>query len=525
MIANGYQSIVDQIEQLAISNLPNHELDFPTILKIFMADELRQPYCHTCNKPTQLKWNRNKGWPKYCSMKCCQNDPAIKEKVKIGLAQVNWDDAIESRKETMLARYGAEYQSQLPEAKESLIARTKAFHEQTDLVIAAKEKRAQTNLERYGVSHLSMDADYHCNRMNKAIETKKLKSHFQKEETITKYRISKLGAKKFLLAEDKQLWNQMYCHKKYRVGQIANKTGLSWDAIHYTLNKHGIAIDPERETINRSIAEIELFDVVRELCSDAIPSYKIGRKELDIFIPSKNLGIEFNGLYWHSERHVPMNYHADKVRHFAEHGIRVVQIWEDSFRDHREMVVRFLKNLLGGNSQRIGARKTVVRGIGNSEYWDFLNQNHLLGQNRTGIKYGLFHGDCLVAVMGFNKIASNEVDSDGGFELARFSNSNVSGAFGKLLKHFIDEYQPRLIKSFADLEIVDPNKNVYLSNGFIDDGRLAPDYSYYNPRTKQREHKKAWRKSKCAYRDWETDRKSTRLNSSHSAKSRMPSSA
>ena len=27
------------------------------------------------------------------------------------------------------------------------------------------------------------------------------------------------------------------------------------------------------------------------------------------------------------------------------------------------------------------------------------------------------------------------------------------------------------------------------------------------------------------YRDWETDRKSTRLNSSHSAKSRRPSSA
>ena len=30
---------------------------------------------------------------------------------------------------------------------------------------------------------------------------------------------------------------------------------------------------------------------------------------------------------------------------------------------------------------------------------------------------------------------------------------------------------------------------------------------------------------KHMYRDWETDRKSTRLNSSHSAKSRMPSSA
>ena len=31
--------------------------------------------------------------------------------------------------------------------------------------------------------------------------------------------------------------------------------------------------------------------------------------------------------------------------------------------------------------------------------------------------------------------------------------------------------------------------------------------------------------SLAPYRDWETDRKSTRLNSSHSAKSRMPSSA
>ena len=30
---------------------------------------------------------------------------------------------------------------------------------------------------------------------------------------------------------------------------------------------------------------------------------------------------------------------------------------------------------------------------------------------------------------------------------------------------------------------------------------------------------------KAYYRDWETDRKSTRLNSSHSGESRMPSSA
>ena len=37
--------------------------------------------------------------------------------------------------------------------------------------------------------------------------------------------------------------------------------------------------------------------------------------------------------------------------------------------------------------------------------------------------------------------------------------------------------------------------------------------------------REAQKKGKKCYRDWETDRKSTRLNSSHSRASRMPSSA
>ena len=43
---------------------------------------------------------------------------------------------------------------------------------------------------------------------------------------------------------------------------------------------------------------------------------------------------------------------------------------------------------------------------------------------------------------------------------------------------------------------------------------------------RQRVGSRGWEtKQDILYRDWETDRKSTRLNSSHSAKSRMPSSA
>ena len=57
-------------------------------------------------------------------------------------------------------------------------------------------------------------------------------------------------------------------------------------------------------------------------------------------------------------------------------------------------------------------------------------------------------------------------------------------------------------------------------------------YPDYRAETYMQEEFEAWEKEQLAkqeeyrtYRDWETDRKSTRLNSSHSAKSRMPSSA
>ena len=56
------------------------------------------------------------------------------------------------------------------------------------------------------------------------------------------------------------------------------------------------------------------------------------------------------------------------------------------------------------------------------------------------------------------------------------------------------------------------------------------DYRSYKKEIKQiqQENKKLLEKQKDidgSYRDWETDRKSTRLNSSHEIPSRMPSSA
>ena len=63
---------------------------------------------------------------------------------------------------------------------------------------------------------------------------------------------------------------------------------------------------------------------------------------------------------------------------------------------------------------------------------------------------------------------------------------------------------------------------VYESNG------THPTYTYaayFNPALANEEFRVKGTAAAGAYRDWETDRKSTRLNSSHSGESRMPSSA
>ena len=64
-------------------------------------------------------------------------------------------------------------------------------------------------------------------------------------------------------------------------------------------------------------------------------------------------------------------------------------------------------------------------------------------------------------------------------------------------------------------------KNIDFRDEWIDKNKVIKSLSDSN----FDENKWINRLIACGYRDWETDRKSTRLNSSHRSLSRMPSSA
>ena len=82
---------------------------------------------------------------------------------------------------------------------------------------------------------------------------------------------------------------------------------------------------------NRSIDEIELFNWINNLIP-CIPNYKIPHsngKELDIYIPTLSLGIEFNGIYWHSTAYKDKNFHVDKLDYCKKNNIKLIYVWED----------------------------------------------------------------------------------------------------------------------------------------------------------------------------------------------------
>lgn len=228
------------------------------------------------------------------------------------------------------------------------------------------------------------------------------------------------------------------------------------------------------------------IDLVR---SDRI---QIAPKELDIWIPSKSLAIEFNGLYWHSEKFKHKNYHREKYLACKDRGIRLLQVWEDDWLYRRPIVEGMILNRLGLNAaDTVGARKTMVdRVVPVAEARRFLERNHIQGWTSASYRYGLrFEGE-LVALLNMKSVLGQDADWD----LVRYATDrSVPGGFSKLLKAFRSDHAGS-IKTFADLTWSDGD--LYKKTGFKQTAILEPDYCYVRANSRQREHKFGYRKSR-----------------------------
>lgn len=224
--------------------------------------------------------------------------------------------------------------------------------------------------------------------------------------------------------------------------------------------------------------------------------------ELDIYIPSLKIALEYNGLYWHSEDKKDKNYHLEKTEACESRGIRLIQIFEDEYLNHKDIVLSKLKHLLGKDSQtKIMARKCAVNKIDKKTAENFLNKNHIQGFANSSIYLGAFFKTELIAVMTFVKrTISRKCEKYNEWELNRFASKNgviSQGIGGKMFSFFVKEYSPKSVKSFADRRWTSSiNENLYTKIGFRKEKILSPDYRYVVTKRKKikRLHKFGFRK-------------------------------
>lgn len=248
---------------------------------------------------------------------------------------------------------------------------------------------------------------------------------------------------------------------------------------------------------NKSKGEEEISEFIKNLLTGEEVLVRnrsvLKNSELDIYVPSRHMAFEYDGVYWHSDKKKGKNYHLFKTEECENAGISLVHIFEDEYLEHKDIVLSKIRYLLkSADFERVFARKCIVKDISYTEASTFLDKNHIQGRAKASVYLGMFYRGEIVSVMLF-------LWRDGVWELNRFASDitkNVIGAGGKLFSYFQKKYSPEKVKSFADRRwTVNKERNLYIALGFKLEKCTSPDYRYVLNSETTRRHKFNFRKN------------------------------
>lgn len=255
---------------------------------------------------------------------------------------------------------------------------------------------------------------------------------------------------------------------------LAQELGVSCYLTYDKLKKFGLW---DRVSTTGSRYEHEIDQLIKSWGFETEKTRRVIHPyEIDIYIPSKKLGIEFNGDYWHSEVHKTQNYHQVKSLLARERGVQLFHIFEYEWRDEskRPAIIGQLRNLLDVDMERVYGRNTKVVELDPSTKSQFLRENHRQGNDRASVRLGLEHNGRVVAVMTFGKARFTQKYE---WELSRFCSLQgvrVVGGASKLFKYFVKNYSPSSIVSYAD--IAKTRGELYNRLGFSFSHNSTPNY-------------------------------------------------
>lgn len=154
-----------------------------------------------------------------------------------------------------------------------------------------------------------------------------------------------------------------------------------------------------------SIGEKEVLDYIKLFYNSTIlENHRFNGIELDIYLPELNLGIEYNGTYWHSELFLDKEYHQRKLDICNSKNIRLFNVWEDDWDFKKEIIKMKIKNLIV-KSNIVNSNVKVIDNIEANELFKKYDLKNLL---ESDISIGVYTDENISSLMSFEKINDND---------------------------------------------------------------------------------------------------------------------
>lgn len=393
----------------------------------------------------------------------------------------------EKRKETNIEKFGVAFPIQLSEMKEK---REETCIERFGVtnptkLERVKDKQKETMLKKYGVTNPMQSEEIKNKSIQTNLERRGTRYPSQSIEVQQKVRDSKRMSywDKFVKLLSLKKIEPLFSKEKY----ISSKENLQYKCLICNKDFYSFGTEPQRISCGcyaiKSSYEYEIKDWLQLAGFENIEEnvHKINNEklkyEMDIYLSEFRVGIEFHGLFWHSDIMKKYSYHFDKYNYFKEKGIRLIQVFENEWLSKNEMVKSIILNKLG-KSEKIYARKCKLGEVAYKDYKNFLENNHIQGFTPASVVIGLYFEEDLVCLGSFGKNRFDKKDMS--TELIRFSNKRgftVVGGFQRILKHCIEKYNPEKIISFVDLRYFSGDS--LLNNGFVLEKITQPNYFYF----------------------------------------------
>ena len=193
---------------------------------------------------------------------------------------------------------------------------------------------------------------------------------------------------------------------------------------------------------NRSKVEDEVVNFLKQNNVNNIilnTNTVLKNREIDIYLPDYKLAIEVDGILWHSFGHSYPN-NGDWERRYKykdakkslecfKQGIHLMHIYDNEWRDKKEIVKSSILAKLKKCNRKIFARKCVIRELTEEQEVFFIKKNSLHDHKESFKTYGLFHKNEIVSSISFDLFDDKLV-------LTNFTtalNTTVTGGFSKLL--------------------------------------------------------------------------------------------